>query len=177
MSNTRSRRSLDDLPLELLSRIFVVLGSESAKDFKEDYETGGDPRVYRTECIDMFKGMGPKNLKLIYLYAHVHCILTLNPCLDKELYLLDAYFAWAVPDDGEYIGVVDSTKELLWVVDVFHRLTTNNITFQCEDPRHSVKGALAIGHEEIEDRQRYCMVCRWYVEYDRFCIFLKNING
>nr|KAJ0202424.1 hypothetical protein LSAT_V11C600312680 [Lactuca sativa] len=32
MSNTRSHRSLDDLPLELLSRIFVVLGLESAKD-------------------------------------------------------------------------------------------------------------------------------------------------
>nr|KAJ0219949.1 hypothetical protein LSAT_V11C200066300 [Lactuca sativa] len=32
MSNTRSRRSLDDLPLKVLSRIFVVLGSESAKD-------------------------------------------------------------------------------------------------------------------------------------------------
>nr|KAJ0200118.1 hypothetical protein LSAT_V11C600335730 [Lactuca sativa] len=44
-------------------------------------------------------------------------------------------------------------------------------------PTHSVKGALAIGHEEDEDRQRYCTVFRWYVEYGWFCIFLKNING
>nr|KAJ0215342.1 hypothetical protein LSAT_V11C300142270 [Lactuca sativa] len=59
MSNTRSRRSLDDLPLELLSQILVVLGSESAKM----YEAGGDPQVYGTPCIHMFEGMGPKNLK------------------------------------------------------------------------------------------------------------------
>nr|KAJ0222440.1 hypothetical protein LSAT_V11C200054900 [Lactuca sativa] len=32
MSNTRSLRSLNDLPLEILSRIFVVLGAESVKD-------------------------------------------------------------------------------------------------------------------------------------------------
>nr|KAJ0203077.1 hypothetical protein LSAT_V11C500239500 [Lactuca sativa] len=32
MSNTRSRHSLDDLPLEILSRLFVLLGLESAKD-------------------------------------------------------------------------------------------------------------------------------------------------
>nr|KAJ0217146.1 hypothetical protein LSAT_V11C300142260 [Lactuca sativa] len=93
------------------------------------------------------------------------------------LQLLDAYFGWAVPDDGEYTGVVDSAKELLQAVVVVHRLTTNNITFQYEDPHHSVKGALAIGHEEDEDRQRYCTVCHWYVEYGRFRIFLKNING
>nr|KAJ0184839.1 hypothetical protein LSAT_V11C900487260 [Lactuca sativa] len=72
------------------------------------------------------------------------------------LQLLDAYFGWAVPDDGEYMGVVDNAKELLWAVNVVHRLTTNNITFQCEDPRHSVKGAFAIGHEKDGDRQRYC---------------------
>nr|KAJ0213356.1 hypothetical protein LSAT_V11C400176610 [Lactuca sativa] len=83
----------------------------------------------------------------------------------------------AVPDDGEYTGVVDSANELLRAIDVVHRLTMNNITFQCEHPCHSVKGAFAIGHEKDEDRQRYCMVCRWYVEYGRFCIFLKNING
>nr|KAJ0185255.1 hypothetical protein LSAT_V11C900483000 [Lactuca sativa] len=57
MSNTRSRRSFDDLPLKLLSLIFVVLGS------KKMYEAGGDPKVYRTTCVDMFEGMGPKNLK------------------------------------------------------------------------------------------------------------------
>nr|KAJ0195802.1 hypothetical protein LSAT_V11C700371350 [Lactuca sativa] len=77
---------------------------------------------------------------------------------DEGLQLLDAYFGWAVPDDREYMGVVDSAKELLWVVDVVYRLTTNNITFQCEDPRHSVKDAFAIGHEEDEDQQRYCLI-------------------
>nr|KAJ0198191.1 hypothetical protein LSAT_V11C700362440 [Lactuca sativa] len=61
MSNTRSRHSLDDLPLEILSRIFVVLRSESAKDIM--YEAGGNPQVFRTTCIDMFEGIGPKNLK------------------------------------------------------------------------------------------------------------------
>nr|KAJ0207366.1 hypothetical protein LSAT_V11C500243030 [Lactuca sativa] len=70
MLNIRSCHSLDDLPLELLSRIFVVLGSKSAKDIvsarfcsMKMYEAGGDPQVYRTTCIDMFAGMGPKNLK------------------------------------------------------------------------------------------------------------------
>ncbi|CAI9297737.1 unnamed protein product [Lactuca saligna] len=71
-----------------------------------------------------------------------------------------------VPDDGEYTSVVDSVKELLRAIDVVHRLTTNNITFQCEYPHHSVKCAFAIGHEKDEDRQKYCMVCRWYVEYE-----------
>nr|KAJ0193533.1 hypothetical protein LSAT_V11C800441750 [Lactuca sativa] len=60
MLNTRSHLLLDDLPLELLSRIFVVL-SESAKDIM--YEAGGDPQVYRSVCIDMFEGMDPKTLK------------------------------------------------------------------------------------------------------------------
>nr|KAJ0211025.1 hypothetical protein LSAT_V11C400203230 [Lactuca sativa] len=203
MSNTRSRHLLDDLPLELLSRIFVVLGLESAKDIM--YEVGGDPQVYITICIDMFEGMGPKNLKVdlfirtcalhnniedmfrqgiicvecfyydnfdlgmtllrqaadenhleaIYLLGMIY--ISRGPHqFDEGLQLLDAYFGWAVPDDGEYTGVVDSAKELLRDVDVVHRLTTNNITFQCEDPHHSVKGALAIGHEEDEDRQRYC---------------------
>nr|KAJ0219948.1 hypothetical protein LSAT_V11C200063560 [Lactuca sativa] len=116
------------------------------------------------------------HLEAIYLLGMIYISRGPHQC-DEGLQLLDAYFGWAVPDDGEYTGVVDSAKELLQVVDVVHRLTTNNITFQCEDPRHYVKGALAIGHEEDEDRQRYCTVCRWYVEYGRFCIFLKNING
>nr|KAJ0215915.1 hypothetical protein LSAT_V11C300137610 [Lactuca sativa] len=104
-------------------------------------------------------------------------ILRGPPQCDQGLQLLDAYFGWAVPDNGEYTGVVDSAKELLRTVDVVHILTTNNITFQCEEPHHSVKGAFAVGHEEDEDPQRYCMVCHWNVEYGRFCMFLKNING
>nr|KAJ0197737.1 hypothetical protein LSAT_V11C700367290 [Lactuca sativa] len=80
------------------------------------------------------------------------------------LQLLDTCFGWVVLDDGEYTGVLDSAKELLRAVDVVHRLKTNNITFQCKDLQYSVKGAFAIGHEEDEDRQRYCTVCRWYEE-------------
>nr|KAJ0212167.1 hypothetical protein LSAT_V11C400185170 [Lactuca sativa] len=58
MLNIRSPLSLDDLSLELLSRIFVVLGS------KKIYEAVGDPQVHRTTCIDMFEGMSPKTLKV-----------------------------------------------------------------------------------------------------------------
>ncbi|CAI9277008.1 unnamed protein product [Lactuca saligna] len=78
-----------------------------------------------------------------------------------------------VPNDGEYTGVVDSAKDLLRAVDVVLRLTTNNITFQCEDLRHSVKGGLTIGYEEDEDRQRYCTVSRWN---DNFVFLLSNWN-
>nr|KAJ0188837.1 hypothetical protein LSAT_V11C900501680 [Lactuca sativa] len=217
MSNTRSRRSLDDLPLDILSRIFVVLGTESAKDIvsarlcsKKMYEAGGDPQVYRTTCIDMFEGMGPKNLKVdlfictcalhnniesmfkqgvdecfyygnfdlgltllrqaanedhleaIYLIGMIYISRGSHQC-DEGLQLLDAYFGWAVPDDGEYTGVIDGAKELLWAVDVAHRLTMNNITFLCEHLHYFAKGAFGIGHKEDEDRQRYCMVCRWHV--------------
>nr|KAJ0215213.1 hypothetical protein LSAT_V11C300126980 [Lactuca sativa] len=69
MSITRSCRSLDDLPLEIFIWIFVVLGSEFVKDIvstrlcsKKMYEAWGDPQVFRTACIDMIDGMGPKNL-------------------------------------------------------------------------------------------------------------------
>nr|KAJ0201765.1 hypothetical protein LSAT_V11C600321320 [Lactuca sativa] len=101
-----------------------------------------------------------------------------------SLQLLDAYFSWVVPDNREYTGVVDSAKELLRTVDVVHVLTTNNITFRCEEPHHSVKGAFAVGHEEDEHSQRYYMVCHWYVEFGRFidedrikcpCIKCRNI--
>nr|KAJ0201776.1 hypothetical protein LSAT_V11C600300800 [Lactuca sativa] len=116
------------------------------------------------------------HLQAIYLLGMIYISRESHQC-DEGLQLLDAYFGWAVSDDGEYTGVVDSAKELLRVFDVVHRLTTNNITFQCEDLCHYVKGAFAVGHKEDGDRQRYCTVCRWYVEYGRFCIFLKNING
>nr|KAJ0225743.1 hypothetical protein LSAT_V11C100038410 [Lactuca sativa] len=173
------------------------------------YEAGGDPQVFRTTCIDMIEGMGPKNLnansfirtcalhnnieamfrqgieecfyyvhfdlglsllrqaanedhlEAIYLLGMIYISRGHHQC-DEGLQLLNTYFRWTVPDDGEYTGAVDSAKELLRAVD---------------DARLSVKGAFAIGHEEDEDRPRYCMVFRWYVEYGRFCIFLKNING
>nr|KAJ0185760.1 hypothetical protein LSAT_V11C900484910 [Lactuca sativa] len=90
------------------------------------YGAGGDPQVFRIACLDMIEGMGPKDLK-------------------------DDLFIRTFMNDREYTGVVDNTKELLRAIDVVHRLTTNNITFQCEDPHHSVKGAFAIGYEEGED--------------------------
>nr|KAJ0193232.1 hypothetical protein LSAT_V11C800418600 [Lactuca sativa] len=55
MSNTRSCHLLDDLPLEILSPIFVVLGAKSTKYIVS--------ARLQTTCIDMFEGMGPKNLK------------------------------------------------------------------------------------------------------------------
>ncbi|CAI9285092.1 unnamed protein product [Lactuca saligna] len=88
------------------------------------------------------------------------------------LKLRDAYFGWAVLDDGEYTGVVDRTKELLRDVGVVHRLTMNNITFQCEDPRYSVEVAFAISHGEDEDRLIYCIVFRWYAKY----VYLRSMN-
>nr|KAJ0191976.1 hypothetical protein LSAT_V11C800446410 [Lactuca sativa] len=144
------------------------------------YEAEGDPQVFRTTCIDMIEGMGPKirmliddecfyygnfdlglsllrqavnedHLEAVYLLGMIYISREPHKC-DEGLQLLDAYFSRAVLNDGEYTGVVDSAKELLRVVDGVHRLTMNNITFQCEDPRHSVKGAFAIGHEEDEDR-------------------------
>nr|KAJ0190689.1 hypothetical protein LSAT_V11C800440590 [Lactuca sativa] len=137
MSNTRSRRSLNDLPLEILSRIFVVLGS------KKIYEVGDDPQVFRTACVDMIEGMSPKNqnvdsfictcalhnnieaieaanedhLEAIYFLGMVYISRGPHQC-DKGLQLLDAYIDWAISDDGEYTGVVDSAKELLRAVDV-----------------------------------------------------------
>ncbi|CAI9293090.1 unnamed protein product [Lactuca saligna] len=99
------------------------------------------------------------HLEAIYLLGIIYISRGLHQC-DEGLQLLDAYFGLAIPDEGEYTGVVDGAKELLRDIDVVHRLTTTNITFQCEDSRHSVKGAFAIGHEEDEDRQIYFMVCR-----------------
>nr|KAJ0214417.1 hypothetical protein LSAT_V11C400227040 [Lactuca sativa] len=161
------------------------------------YEVGGDPQVFRTTCLDMIEGMGPKDLKadlfirtcalhnnieamfrkgMCFYYGNFDLGLTLlrqaadedhlkaiyllgmiyisrgPPQCDEGLQLLDAYFGWAVPDDGEYMGVVDSAKDLLQAINIVHRLTTNNITFQCEDPHHSVKRAFVIGHEEDKDR-------------------------
>nr|KAJ0193749.1 hypothetical protein LSAT_V11C800411030 [Lactuca sativa] len=104
------------------------------------------------------KALYDDHLEAIYLHGMIY--LSRGPH-QYGIQLLDAYFGWAIPVDGEYTGVVDSAKEMLRAVDVVHRLTTNNITFQCEDPRHFVKGAFEIGHEEDEDRQRYCTVCRW----------------
>nr|KAJ0217875.1 hypothetical protein LSAT_V11C300151470 [Lactuca sativa] len=102
------------------------------------------------------------HLEAIYFLGMINISRGPHQC-DEGLQLFDAYFGWAVPDDGEYMGVVDSAKELLRAIDVVHRLKMNNITFQCEDSCHSVKGAFVIGHDE--DRQRYYTDCRCYVEY------------
>nr|KAJ0221975.1 hypothetical protein LSAT_V11C200060100 [Lactuca sativa] len=115
------------------------------------------------------KATDEDHLEAIYLLGMIYISRGSHQC-DEGLQLLDAYFGWAVPDDGEYTGVVDSAKELLWAIDVVHRLTTNNIIFQCQDPCHSVKGALAIGHEEDEDRQRYStpLVYATYYQFKNF---------
>nr|KAJ0221340.1 hypothetical protein LSAT_V11C200065060 [Lactuca sativa] len=93
----------------------------------------------------------------IYFLGMIYISKGPHQC-DEGLQLLDAYFGWAVPNDGEYTGVVDSAKELLRAIDVVHRLTMKNITFQCEDPHYSVKDAFSVGHEVDEDRQRYFMI-------------------
>nr|KAJ0221637.1 hypothetical protein LSAT_V11C200066310 [Lactuca sativa] len=50
------------------------------------YEAGGDPQMYRTTCIGMFEGMSPKNMKADLFIRTCALIITLKPCLDKELY-------------------------------------------------------------------------------------------
>nr|KAJ0216826.1 hypothetical protein LSAT_V11C300136450 [Lactuca sativa] len=74
ISNTRIFHLLDDLPIEIFSRIIVIAGLESAKDsisrrlcvykilkFKEDVCSGGDPQVFRTTSLHMIEVMGPKH--------------------------------------------------------------------------------------------------------------------
>nr|KAJ0208670.1 hypothetical protein LSAT_V11C400208090 [Lactuca sativa] len=70
------------------------------------------------------------HIETIYLLGMIY--------ISRGLQLLDAYFGWAVPDHGEYIGVVDSAKDLLKTFTVVYIVTTNNITFQCEEELHSV---------------------------------------
>ncbi|CAI9261633.1 unnamed protein product [Lactuca saligna] len=210
----RKHEALDMLTMLTADKKVSGILEQLVLSSKKMYEVRSDPQVYRTSCINMFEGMGPKTLKAdsfihtcalhnnieamyrqgnygnfdlgltllrkadedhleaIYLLGMIYISRGPHQC-DEGLQLLDTYFGWAVPDDREYTGVVDSAKELLWAIDVVHILTTNNITFQCEDPHHSVKGALTIGHKEDEDRQRYCTIFRWYVEYGRFVYFLK----
>nr|KAJ0212822.1 hypothetical protein LSAT_V11C400191410 [Lactuca sativa] len=55
MSNTRSCCLLYDLPLEILSRIIVVLGC---------MKQGGDPQVFITASLDMIEGMNTKYLNV-----------------------------------------------------------------------------------------------------------------
>nr|KAJ0216714.1 hypothetical protein LSAT_V11C300138970 [Lactuca sativa] len=183
MSNTRSCSSLDDLPIEILSRIIVLCGSESAKDIistiicsKKMYTVGCDPQLFRTTSTYMIEGVSPKHLN-DDLFIHRCAVHNNIEAIFRQGVLLDAYFGWAVLDHGEYIGVVDNSIDFLKTFDVVHILTTNNITFQCEEELHSVKGAFVVGHEEDEDPQSYCMVCRWYVEYGMFCSFLKYVHG
>nr|KAJ0192333.1 hypothetical protein LSAT_V11C800438950 [Lactuca sativa] len=110
------------------------------------------PNHHKDECF--YYGNFDLGLSLLRQVAnedHLETIYILGMiCISRRSHQCDE-----VPDDGEYTGIVDSAKELLRAIDVVHRLTTNNITFQCEDPHHFVKGAFVIGHEEDEDRQRY----------------------
>nr|KAJ0192872.1 hypothetical protein LSAT_V11C800418290 [Lactuca sativa] len=147
MSNTRSCSSLDDLPIEILSRIILMLGS------KKMYAVRGDPQVFRTASLHMIKGIVHNNIDAMFLdkereaayedHFEAICLLAMiyiprgSPQCDQGLQLLDAYFGWAVPGHGEYIGVIDSARDLLNTFDVVHILKTNKITFQCEEARHS----------------------------------------
>ncbi|KAL7587457.1 hypothetical protein Lser_V15G39927 [Lactuca serriola] len=165
MAKGRHRKQV---ALDMLNNAYLranVLGSEFAKDIvsarlcsKKMYEGGGDPQVYRTACIDMFEGMGTKNLKVdlfirtcalhnnieamfrqgidecfyygnfdlgmtllrqaadevhleaIYFLGMIYISRWPHQC-DEGLQLLDAYFGWAVPDDGDYTSVVDSVPK------------------------------------------------------------------
>nr|KAJ0187230.1 hypothetical protein LSAT_V11C900489720 [Lactuca sativa] len=70
MSNTRCCNSLDDLLVEILTQIIVLLGLESAKDIistricsKKMYSTGEESEVFKEASLEMFQGMGRKDLK------------------------------------------------------------------------------------------------------------------
>nr|KAJ0197269.1 hypothetical protein LSAT_V11C700367820 [Lactuca sativa] len=168
MLNTRSCCSLNDIPIENLIQIIVIVGSESAKDIistrlwsKKMHEAGGDPQVFRTTSLHIIEGIADEDhFEAIYLLGMIY-ISRGPPQCNQGLQLLDAYFGWAVLNNGDYTGVVDSAKELSWSVDVVQILTTKNITFQCEEANHSVKGEFVVGHKEDDDRQRYYMLCRW----------------
>nr|KAJ0204506.1 hypothetical protein LSAT_V11C500289820 [Lactuca sativa] len=76
MSNVRCCSSLDDLPAEILTRIIVMLGSESAKDIistiicsKKMYAAGEEIDVFKEVSLHMFEGMSPKDLK-VDLFIH-----------------------------------------------------------------------------------------------------------
>ncbi|CAI9269108.1 unnamed protein product [Lactuca saligna] len=155
---------------EIANRYAIGSDGENNSRFGKNFSSRGFQDEECDECFyyDNFdlgltllrQAVDEDHLEEIYLLGMIYISRGPHQC-DEGLQLLDAYFGWAVPDDGEYTDAVDSAKVFLWVVDVVHRLTTNNITFQYENPRYSTKGAFAIGHEQDEDLQRYCMVCRW----------------
>nr|KAJ0205569.1 hypothetical protein LSAT_V11C500261310 [Lactuca sativa] len=169
MLNTACCGSWDDLPIELLSRIIVIS--------KKIYVVGGDHEVFRTTSLDMIEGMSPKhrnsvvfiricakhnNIEAIYRQGvavdeyHLEAIYLIGmiyisrgpPQCDEDLQLLVGYFGREFNDYGDF----------LMNVDVVHKLTTNNITFQCEEEGHSVEGTFVDGLEEDVDPQRYCKV-------------------
>nr|KAJ0204270.1 hypothetical protein LSAT_V11C500286680 [Lactuca sativa] len=51
------------------------------------------------------------HLEAIYLLGTIY-ISTGPPLCDQGVQLLHAYFCWAVLDHGEYIGVVDSVRQI-----------------------------------------------------------------
>nr|KAJ0220527.1 hypothetical protein LSAT_V11C200066690 [Lactuca sativa] len=61
----------------------------------------------------------------------------------KQLH--DQHFGWCGSEAGEYTVYADGALEFLRSVDVFHKLTTDNITFQCEEKGHSLKRHFWIG--------------------------------
>nr|KAJ0196407.1 hypothetical protein LSAT_V11C700342590 [Lactuca sativa] len=59
------------------------------------------------------------HLEAIYFLGMIYISRGPHQC-HEGLQLLDAYFGWAVTDDGEYTGVGYSSKDLLRAVDVVH---------------------------------------------------------
>nr|KAJ0205236.1 hypothetical protein LSAT_V11C500244430 [Lactuca sativa] len=63
MSNTRCCSSLDDLPVEILTRIIVMLGS------KKMYVAGEESEVFKEASLHMVEGICPKELKVdLFIY-------------------------------------------------------------------------------------------------------------
>nr|KAJ0227577.1 hypothetical protein LSAT_V11C100042170 [Lactuca sativa] len=136
MSNTTCFSSLDDLPVEILTRIIVILGSESAKDIistriclKKDEDCF---------CNDNFDfGMSllgeagdEDRLEAIYLLGMIR-ISRGPPKSDEGM-------------NNMCLGILES-------VDVVHKLATDNITFECDREDHSVDGALYVRLDEDDN--------------------------
>nr|KAJ0214268.1 hypothetical protein LSAT_V11C400185720 [Lactuca sativa] len=65
MSNTICCSSLDDLPVEILTRIVVMLGLEFEKDIIYTmYVAWEESEVFKEASLHMFEGMGPKDLNV-----------------------------------------------------------------------------------------------------------------
>ena len=88
--------------------------------------------------------------------------------------IFHAYFHASAADSGEYLYYVESAMEFLSNVGVVHKPTTNNITFQHQMEDHSLDDAFVSFIIE-DDPHKHCKACHWYVEYGKFCRFIRNV--